>query len=398
MATKRRCENWLKSFLNWTLPVSEAPESLLIWSGLFCIAAVLKKKVRFAKDYLKKYEIYPTTYVIFVGPPGVVRKSTSAGYAQDIIVEASKGLPITNPEVVHLGPTSGSHVAIMDKMSNSPDGSLTIISGEFGNIVSTSPEQTYDFLSKMFDSDKTAERIEHSTRGSGDTITLNPSLNLLGCTTPDWMSENTSYILGGGLGARTVFVFENHARQRHLFYKNIGPSVGELDAMKEALVYDLRHIGRLKGEFVPESEKLAKEMEDWYLSYIDKQGEKGTETFQARKHVHGLRTAMLLSAAERDDLIITTEHFRASLILIDEVEKRLSRGLSSVGRNPYSGFLYDILDYIAINEPIQRSVVTRRFWADLQLEEISKIIEILKVSGEIIEDRTTEMLRVRAKN
>jgi len=362
------------------------------------LSAVLKKKVRFSKEYLKKYDIYPTTYVIFVGPPGVVRKSTSAGYAQEIIVAASKGLPVTNPEVVHLGPTSGSHVAIMDKMAKSPDGSITIISGEFGNIVSTSPEQTYDFLSKMFDSDKTAERIEHSTRGSGDTVTLNPSLNLLGCTTPDWMSENTGYLLGGGLGARTVFIFENHARQRHLFYQNIGPSVKELDAMKEALVYDLRHIGRLKGEFKPESKALAKEMEDWYLSYIDKQAEKGTETFQARKHVHGLRTAMLLSVAERDDLIITTEHFRASLVLIEEVEKRLSRGLSSVGRNPYSGFLYDILDYIAMNEPINRNVVMRRFWADLQLDEITKILEILKVSGEITEDRTTGMIKTKGRN
>ena len=42
---KRHCENWLQTFLDWSAPVSEAPESLLIWSALFCISAVVKKKI-----------------------------------------------------------------------------------------------------------------------------------------------------------------------------------------------------------------------------------------------------------------------------------------------------------------------------------------------------------------
>ena len=395
MASKRQCENWLKGFLNWTLPVSEAPESLLIWTGLFCLSAVLKKKVRFSKEYLKKYDIYPTTYIIFVGPPGVVRKSTSAGYGQEIIVATNKGLPVTSAAYVNLGPTSGSHVAIIDKMSEAPDGSITIISGEFGNIVSTTPDETYDFLAKMFDSDATADRYLHSTRGHGDTAVLHPSLNILGCTTPEWMSENTGYMLGGGFAARTIFIFENKARARHLFYKGVGPTVAQLNNMQEKLVTDLKYIGRtIKGEAKPENDKLAERMEKWYLGYVDKQSEKGTETFQARKHVHTLRTAMLLSVSERDDLIITEGHFDAALVLIDEVERRLARGLSSVGRNPYSGFLYEVLDYIEVNEPIARNKVMSRFWADLQMEELDKIVSILKLSGEIVED-SNNMLKLR---
>ena len=118
------------------------------------------------------------TYIIFVGPPGVVRKSTSAGYAQELISEMNELILGVNPAYVNFGPTSGSHVAIIDKMSNTTDGSMTIISGEFGNIVSTMPEETYDLFAKLFDTDASALRLEHSTRAHKDEVVLSPNLNL----------------------------------------------------------------------------------------------------------------------------------------------------------------------------------------------------------------------------
>ena len=382
---KRKCDNWLTSFLEWTVPVSEAPESLLIWSGLFCISSVIKKNIRFSKEYLKKYDIFPTTYVMFVGPPGVVRKSTSAGYAQDILIGVNENISVTDKAFVNLGPTSGSHSKIIEKMAATVDGTMTIIAGEFGNIVSTMPEETYDFFAKMFDSDKTAERFMHSTRAHGDEIVLNPSLNLLGCTTPDWIAENTGYMLGGGFAARTVFIFEDKARSRHLFYKGVGPSNEVLAKLKDNLVIDLRRIGRLKGEIKPQDDILAKRMEEWYLDYIDAPAAAGAETFQARKHVHTLRTAMVLSLCESDNFIISNEHFDAALVLIDDVEKKLSRGLSTVGRNPYAADLYTVLDYIDKNSPVARGTVLSRFWHDLQPDELAKVLEVLKACGEITE-------------
>jgi len=380
---KRECENWLKTFLEWTMPVSEAPESLLTWTGLFCISAVLKNKVRISKEYTKKYDIMPHTYIIFVGPPGVVRKSTSAGYAQELIVEMNEGLLAVDSAYVHLGPTSGSHVAIIDKMSNTTDGSMSIISGEFGNIVSTMPEETYDLFAKLFDTDASALRLEHSTRAHKDEVILKPNLNLLGCTTPDWIMQNTGYMLGGGFAARTVFVFEYKARQRRLFYRDVGPSLANLNKLKKKLVKDLAHIGNIEGEVEPESDKLADKMEEWYQAYVDTPAERGAETFQARKHIHTLRTAIVLSLCDRDDLIITEAHFDKAIKLIDDVESKLSRGLSSMGRNPYSSAMYSILEYIEKNGPVEEGKVLAYFFNDIPVEEQHKIFEVLKVSGQI---------------
>jgi hypothetical protein len=383
---KRECPNWLKTFLDFTKPVSEAPESLLTWSGLFCISAVTKRKIQFSQEYLKKYRIYPTTYVMFVGPPGVITKSTTAGYGLEVIAEMLDGMPITDPSHVNIGQTSGSHIGIIQQMQKTLDGSLTIIAGEFGNLVSSMPKETYDFLSKMFDSDKTAEKYVHGTRQHGVEAIMKPSLNILGCTTPDWMAENSGYMLGGGFAARTVFIFENQKRQRRLFYKGIGPNLEQLDKMREGLAKDLRRIGQLKGEAKPETEALADEMEDWYQEIENFKGERGTETFQQRKHVHVLRTAMLLSLCERDDLIITKEHYDRAMVLIADVESKLGRGLSTIGRNPYSALLFEILEFIRENQPVDRGRIVGRFWRDFvdnPDRDVGVILETLKATGKI---------------
>jgi len=397
MPKPRACENWLRTFLDWTLPVSEAPESLLIWTGLFCISAVLKRDVRFSKEWTKQYDIFPTNYLMFVGPPGVVRKSTSAGYGQRVIEEMNRGLSVTSPAYVNFGPTSGSHVAIMDKMSETVDGSMTIIAGEFGNIVSTMPGETFTYFQKMFDADGTAAKYEHSTRGTGNVVIKDPSLNIFGCTIPDWITENSGYMVRGGFAARTVFVFENKKRQSRLFYKDVGPSVKELDGMKKKLAIDLARIGKLKGEARPETDKLTKRMEDWYQEYENAPVERGVETFKARKHIHTLRTAMLISLCERDDLIITSKHFNQALELIEDVESKLSRGLSSVGRNPASNMLYEVLDYILANAPVKKNKVSAYFFKDVSMEQMSQIFEVLKASEEIEELTVDGTLRRKRK-
>ena len=385
---KRVCENWLKTFLEWTMPLSEAPESLLTWTGLFCISAVLKRKVKFSEEYAP-YDVFANAYIMFVGPPGVVRKSTSSGYAHKILKGLNDSLPTkdVNPAFTYFGPTSGSAAKIIEKMSETQDGAMTIIAGEFGNLVRTSPEDTYDLLGHLFDSDESAKRHEHSTRSHGDEVILNASLNLIGCTTPDWMLQNTGYMVGGGFAARTVFIFEDKARQHALFYRKkrikTGLTIEKQKKMQEALIKDLHKIGQLEGEFVPENEKLEDKMEAWYQEYKGNPAEKGAETFKQRKHVHTLRTAMALSLCESDELIITDNNFNQARKLIDYVESKLSRGLSSMGRNPYSSSMYEILEYIEKNDPAKEGELIAYFYNDIPIPEIHNILEVLKVTKQI---------------
>lgn len=381
---KRKLDNWLKEFLAWTFPVSEAPESLLTWAGLFCVSAVSKRKIKFSREWTVKYDIWPTTYIIFVGPPGVVKKSTSAGYAEELLLGLNEKVFQNSSAYINFGPTSGSAAAIVLEMAKTLDGSMTLIAGEFGNIVKTMPVETYDFFTKMFDNDPT---YKHSTIGRGLDSVLDPSLNLLGCTTPDWIELNSGYMTGGGFAARTIFIFEYKARQYGLFWKERAESLGltqdKLNSMKEDLIHDLQIIGEITGEARPESLDLGRDMDKWYQEYMPKPAEKGTETFKARKHIHALRTAFCLSLCESNSLVITREHWEHSLRLIEEVERKLVRGLGSVGKNPDAMVMYDVLDYVTTNGPVTKGKILRHFFNDIPKEKTESILEVLQLSGEL---------------
>lgn len=391
--SKRACSNWLDVFLKWSKPFSEAPDSLLIWSGLFCIASVLKRRVRFSKKLIRLWDVYPSTYLMFVGPPGVVKKSTTSGYAERLILSANSQQAVTSPGYVHLGPSSGSYVKIIEEMTQAIDGSMSVISGEFGNLVSVTPEESYDFFARMFDN---PPYYRHATRMHGDEVIVNPSFSLLGCTTPEWIAGNSGYMLGGGFAARTIFVFEYHPRQHKLFDDEILLSEEESKIMEGMLVKDLIQMGRLKGEAVLESKALRDRLENWYVEHMGIPATKNTETFHTRKHVHVLRTAMLLSISMSDDLVVCEGHVDAALDLINDVEKKLSRGLSVVGRNPYSADFYRVKDYVAAHGPIARGKLMADLWTDIPPENMASILEVLKSSGQIeeVDFGNQKMLRV----
>jgi hypothetical protein len=109
---KRELDNWLEGFLDWTRPRSEAPEALLKWAGLFTLSSVLKRRVYWPRRLLGTYEIDMHLYVMFVGPPGVVKKSTTIGYALDLLRQVSS---------VTIGSGEASTSALVKQMIDAPD-------------------------------------------------------------------------------------------------------------------------------------------------------------------------------------------------------------------------------------------------------------------------------------
>lgn len=380
MPAERKCKNWISEYLDWTRPCSMSPESFLIWSGLFCVSSVMKRKVKFSKDLLKMYDTHPALYVIFVGPPGLVTKTSTMGFAEQLLYGVNTNLSVTDKNYINMGPTSGSWVKIVENMGKTADGSMVIMSGELGTLASYEPEKAYDFYSRIFDN---PPFYAHDIRAGKDLI-INPCLNLIGCTNPDWLNSNSGYVLAGGFAARTIFIFEYKPRQVKMFYDDIPVTVDQLNGMKANLIHDLKIIGDLKGEFKLESKVLRDSMEDWFQKFRAQGVAKNIETFANRKHVHMQRLVMLLSACDRDDLMITESHFEAAKILLEDVEKKLDRGLSSVGRNPFSQELYDILDFIKIHGPVDKNKVWAAFWQQFpDKNQFDNVIETLSTLGEV---------------
>ena len=70
----RNYSDWLKAYMEYA-GYGEAPKYMHFWTGVSVIAGALRRKVWIDEIYFKWY---PNFYIIFVAPPGVVSKSTTA--------------------------------------------------------------------------------------------------------------------------------------------------------------------------------------------------------------------------------------------------------------------------------------------------------------------------------
>jgi hypothetical protein len=142
-----------------------------LWSGLFSISAVLKRHVYFPKRILGSYNIFPNLYVIFVGPPAVIRKSTTTGYAEDLLSDLVLALNGKDFPLISVAATTMSDSKFVETLSQTPDGSITILSSEFGNFMKTSKEAMYDLLTDLFDGNS---RVSRRLQVSSVTIAKRP--------------------------------------------------------------------------------------------------------------------------------------------------------------------------------------------------------------------------------
>lgn len=376
MEYKRQCSNWLLAFRDWSLPRSEAPESFHLWAGLFTLASVIKRKVKIPKKILGGWEVSPTLYVIFVAPAGRARKSTTGGYAEELLRE----IPI-----VARAATAMTKEVLLKKLSEVRDSSLSVFSSEFAMFIQKSGTDMYDVLTHMFDGNLD---VSVETIGRPLDFAEKPCINMLGCTTPDWISSNMpENVIGGGFASRVIFVFEERKRRSKLFYDEAENGELGLDweagaKQKEALVADLSHIATmLEGEFsfTPEARKL---MKDWY----EKEGETEADNYRLqgyyeRKPAHTLKIAMLLHIAKSDVLEIDIEDMAGALTILEDLEKKLPKTFANIGKNAYTSELTRIVEFIQRRREVTMKEVLVNFYQAADPRKLQELIQGLIAAG-----------------
>ena len=96
---------------------------------------------------------------------------------------------------------------------------------------------------------------------------------------------------------------------------------------------------------------------------------------------------MLLSLCQDDSLTITKAHFDQSLEIISDIEAKLGRGLSVLGKNPHTAVHFEIMDYIKAQGPVERGKLLARFWQKFPTgnadAELGQVLDVLTQMGEI---------------
>lgn len=347
--TNRIYSHWLRAYTTHHAECSESPVTYHFWTGVSTIAGALRRRVWIDQ---KDFQWTPNFYIVLVGPPGIVAKSTSIRCGTSLLQQIPG---------VTIGPQSATWQALTQALEEAQEAvqvpgetklrimsCLTLSISELGTLIRPDNRELLDVLISLWDGQ--IEDWGRRTKTQGTTIILNPWLNIIGCTTPAWLRDNfPDVLIGGGFASRILFVYADQKRQLIAYPDDIVPSA-EYRQGRENLLRDLHQIASLAGEFIltPEARAYGRA---WYEQHWNgpRAAEVSSASFQsywARKQTHVHKLAMVLSAAQRDDLSITREDLEEAVAQITSLEGNLQKVFTSIGVAPSAKVTVDVLAFI----------------------------------------------------
>lgn len=321
---------------------------MLWWTGVSTVAGALRRRVWIDQKY---FQWIPNFYVVLVAPPGIVSKSTTANIGMNLLRKLQPEIKF-GPDVITwqqlITSLSKATQADPDPRTGEffPMSAVTFCSDELGNLLNPSDRDLVDALVSLWDGKRGTFSKETKTSGS-DNIE-NPFVNIIGCTTPAWISGNfPEYMIGGGFTSRCVFIYADQKRQLVPYVDEVVPP--EFQETANKLVHDLQIISMMFGEFdiTPGAREWGRA---WYAEHWrNPPAGLTSEQFSgylARKQTHIHKLAMVLSASQSDALTIEARHLEAASAFAGAIEQDMPKVFSRIGQNDITRGSLEILSVI----------------------------------------------------
>ena len=315
---------------------TEAPALFALWSGVFAIAASLKRDCFIDQGY---FIVYPNMYINLTAGSGICRKSMAANIALDFLRRVEPPINLLSQRLTPsdlIGTLSTKKVSEGTKIVDEAVGCF--MNDELSTLIDRTNEMRalVPLLTKLYD----CKDFEYGTRKYGKERVCNPCLSILGGSTVEWIKDTfPPQSIGGGFTARFIFVFRNR-RDRNI------PWVRMSEANKarfDRIVHDLNQIAQMHGPMGVSEDAIAlysKEYEEFLKSPIAM--DSLTSRYAERRHVHLLKLAIALSASQRDSREITKEDIWKAIQIIRTAED--SRAM--IMRRIISAPCGDICEYV----------------------------------------------------
>lgn len=333
----RRLANWLQSYLDYTAD-TEAPREMHFWTGVSVLASALRRRVWFDMGY---FRWYPNFFIVFVAPPGIVKKTSTIDIGIDLI---------RNVKDVVFTPDSATWQKLLKFLEdnqqvitvNMPDGTVvkkqmaavSAYVGELENFMKLHDEGFNGAMIALYDGKVEDAAYTHATVGGVSATIVNPWLNLIGATTPSWVRETIpENMIGGGLFSRIVFVCADK-RNRIIAYPKYETKANR-SKLRDDLIHDLLIISTHYGEMVPTLEAIQFGT-DWYRGLESSRSltiaGPRYDGYYARKQAHVHKLAMVLSIARKNDRSIEKRDLEDAIAMMEVAEKSLNRVFEAVGQ------------------------------------------------------------------
>jgi hypothetical protein len=342
---KRNFPNFIDAFIEYS-SILEAPTRMYFWTAVSTLSGCLRRKVWIGGHHFKWY---PNFFVVFVAPPGIISKSVTASIGMELLRKVDGvffGPSVVTWQALVSAIKDAEEIVGVDYEGNDiKESCLTIESSELGNLFDPDDRDKVDMFITLWD----GKSFDKATKSGGLEVVTNPWLNVIACTTPSWLKSNCKEsIIEGGFTSRCIFVYGTKKRQYVAMPWKHEPK--EIEATKRLLIQDLQYINdNIKGRFT--LDKKADEFaEDWYASHC-KMVEKNYEVEKHQAHIARLQSnqfklSMVLSAAERDDLLITEEIIKTATSMIMDTSKDLPAIFNGLNQSDLSKNTDRLLIYI----------------------------------------------------
>jgi len=384
----RHFHDWLQAYVDYT-SYTEAPTHMHFWSGVSAVAGALRRRVWISQF---EFEWYPNFYIILVAPPGVVAKSTTA----DISMKLLRQVP-----GIKFGPDITSWPSLIEAFEESTEAfdiaqewhvmsPLTLVSSELGNLVDPNDRKLINVLIDLWDG-KTG-RIKKRTKNAGQNEIENPWINLIACTTPTWIAENVQeHMLGGGFISRCIFVFADKKRKHVPYLDEAIPD--NVKRTREKLVQDLEKISLLAGEY-----KISEEARRWGRSWYEQHSSAAHAHLEkerfggylARKQTHIHKLAIVLAAANRNELVITAEDLSTAHSMVTDLEAEMAKAFSQVGQSETALYARKLVAFVAARRVVPYAEALRHVQPHFpRLRDFEEILDGCVKAGQICREHCT---------
>lgn len=379
----RLLNNWIEEYMEYSA-YSEAPDKFHFWTAISVIAGALRRRVWIDMGY---FQWTPNFYIVFVAPPGIVSKSTTANIGMGLLRKL--------PDIA-FGPDAVTWQSLVQSLAQSTESveidgvyhsmsAITIVSSEFGTFLNPNDREMVDVLVSLWDGQIGTWR--KATKTMGDDAVENPWINIVACTTPAWIAGNfPEYMIGGGFTSRTVFVYAD--QKRHLVaYPGDHLPEGHQER-QDRLVHDLEVIAtQIKGEYKLD-EKAKAWGEQWYARHFENPYPPHLDNerfggYLARKQTHIHKLAMVLAASESNELIIQQHHLERADQIVTGLEYDMPRVFANIGKTDATRAIAEVINYVKSHHKIRVMDLYAHFHERLTYSEFEEAVRSAKNAGMI---------------
>lgn len=379
---------YLQNYMTWNQG-TEVPENYYFWSGISSLAALVNGQVWIK---MGRYQIFPNMYIVLIGPPG--NGKTASLRRAEKLTRSFKDISLsaqseTAEGLVRFMRDSCVKTIPLDK-ETVPFTPVTCYLSELSNFFGRDPGGMIDLLTGIWDCG--GENYHRRTKGQGEDILPRPNLNLLGCTTQDWITTYLkSDIIGGGFTRRVVFVNEMMTDDAlRVSWPDDTPET--LKARANCISYGtiLREI---RGEM--SYGVGARAYWDYWYNTRPISREPDIRGYHKSKPTLLLKVAMLVALSKAPERIVNVEDLEIALALLDKTETHLLKVFQGIGKNPLNVIATQIMNALgaasekkcvldgkkSVARMVARKDLEAMFYRDAKTIDLKDVFDHLYASG-----------------